>query len=158
MATLMTTMPARPSIAERIRSFYIRAERFPTTILGLMMRVAVGMIFLKSGLTKIASWDITVSLFQDEYRVPLLPPELAAYLATAAELGCSTLIFAGLATRIAALPLLGMTLVIQAFVYPQNWVEHLTWASMLLFLISRGPGMLSVDHLIRRWLEQRWGY
>jgi putative oxidoreductase len=154
----MTMVPASPSIAEQVRSLYIQLGRFPVTILSLMMRIAVGMIFLKSGLTKIASWDITISLFQDEYMVPLLPPELAASLAAAAELGCSALIFAGLATRLAALPLLGMTLVIQTFVYPQNWVEHLTWASMLLFLISRGPGMLSVDHAIRRWLEQRWGY
>ena len=157
MTAHVTTMPARPGIVEQIRSLYIQAERFPVTLLGLMMRVAVGMIFLKSGLTKIASWDITVSLFQDEYMVPLLPPELAAHLATAAELGCSALIFAGLATRLAAIPLLGMTLVIQTFVYPQSWIEHLTWASMLLFLVSRGPGMLSVDHMIRRWLEQRWG-
>jgi putative oxidoreductase len=158
MATQMTTMPAYPSVAEQIRSLYIKAGNFPVTVLSLMMRIAIGMIFLKSGMTKIASWDITVSLFQDEYMVPLLPPEVAAYLATAAELGCSTLIFAGLATRLAALPLLGMTLVIQTFVYPENWVEHLTWVSMLLFLISRGPGMLSVDHAIRKWLEQRWGY
>ncbi len=158
MATHMTMMPARPSIAEKVRSLYVQAGRFPVAILGLMMRVAIGMIFLKSGLTKIASWDITISLFQDEYMVPLLPPELAAYLAAAAELGCSALIFAGFATRLAALPLLGMTLVIQTFVYPQNWIEHLTWASMLLFLISRGPGMLSADHVIRRWLEEHWGY
>lgn len=158
MVTHMTMMPARPGIAEQVRSLYIHAGRFPVTILSLMMRVAIGMVFLKSGLTKIASWDITISLFQDEYMVPLLPPELAAYLAAATELGCSALIFAGLATRLAALPLLGMTLVIQTFVYPQNWIEHLTWASMLLFLITRGPGMLSVDHVIRRRLEQRWGY
>lgn len=157
MKAPVTMLPARPGIAEQIRSLYVQAEQLPVTLLGLMMRVAVGMIFLKSGLTKIASWDITVSLFQDEYMVPLLPPGLAAYLATAAELGCSALIFAGLATRLAAIPLLGMTLVIQTFVYPQSWIEHLTWASMLLFLISRGPGMLSVDHVIRRWIEQRWG-
>jgi putative oxidoreductase len=158
MATQVTMMPARPNIAEQIRSVYIQAGNFPVTILSLMMRIAIGTIFLKSGMTKIASWDITVSLFQDEYMVPLLPPEVAAYLATAAELGCSTLIFAGLATRLAALPLLGMTLVIQTFVYPENWVEHLTWASMLLFLVSRGPGKLSIDHAICRWLEQHWGY
>lgn len=157
MATQMT-IPAMPSFAERIHGAFQLAGRFPTTILGLMMRIAIGMIFLKSGLTKIASWDITIALFQDEYSVPLLPPELAAYLATAAELGCSALIFAGLATRLAALPLLGMAIVIQTFVYPQNWVEHLTWVSMLLFLISRGAGALSVDHAIRHWLERRWGY
>jgi putative oxidoreductase len=158
MATQATLIPAHPSLTEQIRSLYLQAERFPTTILGLMMRIAVGMIFLNAGLAKIASWDITLALFQDEYMVPLLPSALAAYLATAAELGCSALLFAGFATRLAALPLFGMTLVIQTFVYPQSWVEHLTWASMLLFLISRGPGMLSLDHLVRRWLEQRWGY
>jgi putative oxidoreductase len=68
------------------------------------------------------------------------------------ELGCSTLIAAGLLTRLATLPLLGMVFVIQTFVYPENWVEHLTWATMLLFLLTRGPGPISLDRLIRPWV------
>jgi len=154
----MTVLPARPGFGEQVRSLYIRAGEFPVTILSLMMRVALGTIFLKSALAKTASWDTTVALFREEYAVPLLPPELAAELATATELVCAVLLFAGLATRLAALPLLGLVLVIQLFVYPQNWVDHLSWAAMLLFLVTRGPGALSIDHLVRRQLEQRWGY
>jgi putative oxidoreductase len=160
MATQIQTieMAARPSWAERLHDAIGLAERFPATILALMMRIGVGAIFLKSGLTKIANFDITISLFQDEYMVPLLPPALAAVLATAIELGGSALILAGLATRLAVLPLLAMTFVIEAFVYPENWVEHLTWASMLLFLFANGAGRLSLDHGIKRVLDRRWGY
>jgi putative oxidoreductase len=89
-------------------------------------------------------------LFQDEYKVPLLDPVWAARLATFNELTFSVLLVVGLATRIATLPLLGMIVVIQTFVYPQAWTEHLLWASILVFLLTRGPGELSLDHLIGR--------
>jgi putative oxidoreductase len=124
--------------------------RFPLPLLQLMFRVAVAAVFFKSGLTKIASWELTLQLFQDEYAVPLLPVPLAATLATATELSMPVLLVFGLAARLAALPLLGMTLVIQLFVYPENWAEHLMWASLLLFIVTRGAGALSLDHLIRR--------
>jgi putative oxidoreductase len=124
--------------------------RFPLSIIELAMRVGVASVFFKSGLTKIASWDLTVQLFDDEYRVPLLSPDVAAYLGTFNELVCSTLVAFGIAARFGAAALLGMTLVIQTFVYPENWSEHLLWASILAYVLSRGPGVLSVDHLIAR--------
>jgi uncharacterized membrane protein YphA (DoxX/SURF4 family) len=88
-----------------------------------------------------ASWEFTVQLFVDEYKVPVLPPEFAALLATTFELSCSTLLVLGLATRVATLPLLGMVAVMQTFVYPNAWSEHLTWGSILLFLLTRGGGL-----------------
>ena len=94
----------------------------------------------------------TILLFANEYHVPVLSPQLAATLAASFELGCSTLIFLGLLTRLATLPLLGMVFVIQTFVYPENWVEHLSWAAMLLFLLTRGPGAISLDRLIKPWI------
>jgi putative oxidoreductase len=121
----------------------------------LMFRVAVGDVFFSSGLSKIASWDITLLLFRDEYRVPLLPVELAAILATTIELVCPVFLVLGLASRLAALPMLGATLVIQIFVYPESWNQHLMWAAMLLYVLTRGPGSISLDHLIARRLLDR---
>jgi putative oxidoreductase len=129
-------------------------ERLPLSVIQLAMRVAVGAVFFNSGLLKINSWEFAVKLFEDEYKVPLLDPLWAARLATFNELTFSLLIIVGLATRLATIPLLGMIAVIQTFVYPQAWTEHLLWASILLLLLSRGPGTLSVDYLIERWL---WG-
>lgn len=122
--------------------------RFPLSVLQLLFRLAVGSVFLKAGMTKLASWELTIQLFRDEYRVPVLPPETAALMATTFELGCSTLLVAGLATRLAALPLLGMIAVIQLFVYPSAWSEHLVWGSILAFLLTRGPGPISLDRLV----------
>ena len=124
--------------------------RFPLSVIELAMRVGVASVFFKSGLTKIASWDLTVQLFADEYRVPLLPPDVAAYLGTFNELVCSTMVAFGIAARFGAAALLGMTLVIQTFVYPENWSEHLLWASILAYVLTRGAGVLSVDHLVAR--------
>ncbi|MBX9777046.1 MAG: DoxX family protein [Xanthobacteraceae bacterium] len=122
--------------------------RLPLAAIQLAMRIAVGTVFLKSGLLKINSWEFAIKLFEDEYKVPLLSPWLAAMLATFNELTFSVLVIVGLATRLATLPLLGMVLVIQVFVYPHAWPEHLLWASILLFLLTRGPGALSIDGLI----------
>jgi len=116
------------------------------------MRIAVGAVFFNSGLLKINSWEFAIKLFQDEYKVPLLDPVWAARLATFNELTFSVLLIIGLATRIATLPLLGMIAVIQTFVYPQAWTEHLLWASILVFLLTRGPGELSLDYLVERWV------
>jgi putative oxidoreductase len=101
-------------------------------------------------MTKLANWDTAVALFVDEYKVPLLPPELAAYLAVSIELATPVLLVAGLFTRFAALVLLGMTTVIEVFVYPLAWPTHLQWAAMLLILLCRGPGRLSIDYLLWR--------
>jgi len=125
--------------------------RFPLSVIQLAMRIAIGAVFLNSGLLKINSWEFAIKLFEDEYKVPLLDPVWAARLATFNELTFSILLIVGFATRIATLPLLGMIAVIQTFVYPQAWTEHLLWASILVFLLTRGPGELSFDYVIERW-------
>jgi putative oxidoreductase len=129
-----------------------RLQQFPLSLLQLVFRFSIASVFWKSGQSKIASWDTTILLFTNEYHVPLLSPQFAATMAASFELGCSTLIFFGLLTRLATLPLLGMVFVIQTFVYPENWVEHLSWAAMLLFLLTRGPGAISLDRLIKPWI------
>jgi putative oxidoreductase len=123
-------------------------ERVSLSIPQLLARFAIAGVFFRSGLTKTANWGLTVQLFAEEYRVPILPADIAALFATSFELGCSVLIALGLATRLAALPLLAMTAVIQIFVYPQSWPEHLTWAALLLLLVLRGAGTYSLDHLL----------
>jgi putative oxidoreductase len=123
-------------------------ERFPLSIIQLAMRIAVGTVFFRSGLLKIGSWEFAVLLFRDEYKLPLLDPLTAARITTAFELSVPLLLFAGLATRLATLPLLGMIAVIQLLVYPNAWSDHLLWASTLVFLLTRGPGAFSIDHLL----------
>ena len=133
--------------------------KFPRAVLDLGLRVGVGMVFLKSALTKLDdSWrvsDTAIALFQDEYKVPLLPPEIAAYLGAANELFASLMIILGLGARLGAAALLGLVAVIQFLVYPGNWAEHLMWASLLVYVLTRGPGVLSADHLIARRLLGR---
>jgi putative oxidoreductase len=127
-----------------------RLERFPLSLLQLAMRIGVGAVFFRSGLLKIDSWQFTIQLFRDEYKVPLLDPVLAAQAAAIVELGIPPLLFVGIATRLATLPLLGMIVVIQTFVYPNAWSDHLMWASALLLVLTRGPGVFSLDHVIAR--------
>ena len=127
----------------------------PLSIHLLLFRLAIASVFLPAGFLKLASWESTIALFQDEYKVPVLPPILAATMATTFEVGCSTLLIAGLATRLATLPLLGQIVTIQLFVYPQAWHEHLVWGAILLFLLTRGAGAVSLDHLISRGLTGR---
>ena len=124
-------------------------DRLPLSLLQLLARISIGAIFWSAGLTKIASWSTTLTLFQNEYAVPLLPPPLAAELATAIELVCPVLLILGLGTRLAVLPMLAQTFVIEVFVYPAAWIEHLTWASLLLLLLGRGAGVLSLDHILK---------
>jgi putative oxidoreductase len=125
-------------------------ESVPYAFLAIPLRLAVSTVFWNSAMTKLANWDTAVALFADEYKVPLLPPELAAYLAVSVELSTPVLLVLGLATRAAALVLLGMTAVIEIFVYPQAWPTHLQWAAMLLVLLCRGAGAVSMDHWVRR--------
>jgi putative oxidoreductase len=125
-------------------------ERFPLSLLQLAMRFGVGAVFFRSGLLKIDSWQFTIQLFRDEYKVPFLDPVLAAQAAAIVELGVPPLLFVGVATRLATLPLLGMIAVIQVFVYPNAWSDHLMWAAALLFVLTRGPGAFSLDHMIAR--------
>lgn len=117
--------------------------------LALVDRVAIAAIFLLSGRTKVDGL-LTVNqsayaLFREEYKVPLLPPEFAAHMAAYAEHLFPILLVLGLFTRLSALALLGMTAVIQVFVYPDAWPTHLSWAALMLYLIGRGAGPISLD-------------
>lgn len=132
-----------------------RLERFPLSILQLGMRIGVGMVFFNAGLLKYKSFEFAVKLFEDEYKVPVLAPAVAARVAMINEITTSTLLFLGLATRVATLPLLGMISVIEIFVYPNAWPDHVLWGSVLLFLLTRGPGPFSIDYLIERFLLER---
>ena len=121
------------------------------SLLALVDRVAIGAIFFLSGRTKVEGvlsvTDGAYALFREEYKVPLIPPEIAAHFATYAEHLFPILLALGLFTRLSALALLGMTLVIQIFVYPDAWPTHLSWAGLLLYLAGRGAGPLSLDHV-----------
>jgi len=129
------------------------AERIPNGFIVLFLRLGVAGIFFRSGQTKVDGFtltDSTIFLFEEEYKVPLLPPEAAAYTATIGEHVFPVLLVIGLASRLSAGALLGMTLVIQLFVYPNLWADHSLWAGALLLIIARGPGPLALDHLIAR--------
>ena len=130
--------------------------KFPSSILGLIIRIGVADVFWRSGQTKVSGWhvtDTTVQLFRDEYKVPVLSPEVAATLAAVQEHLFSLLLIIGLASRLSAIGLLGMTAVIELFVYPLNWPDHLLWTGCLLYVVTRGPGKFSIDALIRRRFE-----
>jgi putative oxidoreductase len=148
MAPPVTATVPQTGVRGRIAHAVGLAGRFPLWVLQLMFRLAIASVFLKAGLNKVASWETTVQLFADEYKVPVLPPETAAMLASTFEIGCSLLLIVGLATRVATLPLLGMIVVIQTTVYPNAYAEHLTWASLLLFLLTRGGGPVSLDRVL----------
>lgn len=121
-------------------------------VLALAARFGIGAVFFLSGRTKVDGFlsvnDGAYTLFREDYKVPLLPPEFAAHMATYAEHLLPLMLFLGLATRLSALGLLGMTAVIQFFVYPDAWPTHLTWAVPLLYLAGRGAGPLSLDRVL----------
>lgn len=125
----------------------------PHDLLALANRLAVAAIFFLSGRTKVEG-VLTVTegayeLFRSEYKLPLIPPEIAAHAAAYAEHLFPVLLVLGLFTRLSAVALLGMTLVIQVFVYPDAWPTHLSWAALLLYLAGRGGGRIAVDKLLR---------
>jgi putative oxidoreductase len=155
MTTFESTRMDRRSFSAILADIVSIPERIPLSLVQLVTRIAVGHVFWASAQSKLASWPVTLQLFALEYRVPVLPPEVAASLATAAELSGSVLLFAGLLTRLAVLQLLGVVTVIQLFVFPGNWPEHLLWASGLLLLLARGPGMISLDFIASRLLTRR---
>jgi len=148
-------VPDRSSVTAPGVTLFARVLRaldsIPYWLLALPLRVAVAEVFWSSALTHVASWQTTLYQFANDYNVPLLPPTLAAYLAVAIEFAAPPLLVVGLATRLASLVLLGMVAVIEVFVYPQAWPTHLQWAAMLLVLVARGPGSVSLDALIRRY-------
>ncbi|MPQ85592.1 DoxX family protein [Pseudomonas sp. MAFF 730085] len=142
-------------------------ENIPYSLIAFLARFSIAAVFWKSGQTKVEGFAIdvisgtfqwgeprlaasTLPLFRSEYQVPLLSPEVAAHLATFAEHFFPVLILVGFAARFSALALIGMTLVIQLFVYPDAYPTHVTWVALLLLLVAKGPGRLSIDHLIAR--------
>lgn len=142
---------------EGIRGFWNRIADTLTnminhTSLALINRFAIAGIFFFSGRTKVDGFltvnDSAYALFRDEYKIPLIPPEIAAHMATYAEHLFPILLVLGLFTRLSALALLGMTAVIQIFVYPGAWPTHLSWAGLLLYLVARGAGTVSLDRVI----------
>jgi len=132
----------------------LAARLLPASVQLLAARLAVAAIFFLSGRTKVEGWftlkNSTIDLFRYEYMLPLVPPEIAAPMAAFAEHALPLLLIAGLFTRTAALGLLGMTAVIEVFVYPQAWPTHLSWAALLLPLIAQGAGNFSLDHLLKQ--------
>ena len=118
----------------------------------LALRLFPAVVFWLSGRSKVEGWQIKDStwfLFEQEYKLPLIPSDWAVVLATLAEHALPVALVLGLATRLSALALLGMTAVIQIFVYPEAWTTHGLWAACFLALIAQGPGRLSLDHLLR---------
>lgn len=164
MNTPPNTCNARPCLLQRGIALL---EKIPSSLIALLARFSIAAVFWKSGQTKVEGLvvdlvsgqfqfatprlaDSTLFLFRHEYRLPLLPPEWAAYLATVAEHVFPVLILLGLATRFSAAALLAMTLTIQFFVYPDAYATHGTWAAFLLYLMARGPGAIALDALIAR--------
>lgn len=127
----------------------------PYSVVILPARIATFSVFFRSGLVKIADWNATLQLFREEYKVPVLPPEFAAPMAATMELGLSSLVLVGLATRLGVLGLLGMVAVIQLFVEPMGWPDHIQWLGFMIVILCRGPGALSLDHLLARRLLPR---
>lgn len=149
---------AKPAWVARGLSVISSADRIPSAIVALLIRIGIANVFWRSGQTKVSGWHVTesaIQLFKDEYKLPLIPPEWAAHLAAFHEHLFPVLLVVGLASRLSALGLLAMTGVIEIFVYPENWPDHLLWAGSLIYVIARGPGALSLDALVRRRFERR---
>ncbi len=168
------TTPSHAAFASRLSPPISRAisvfNRIPHSFIAFLGRFSIAAVFWLSGQTKIEGFALnivegrfewgwphlapaTIPLFTHEYNLPLISPVLAAYAATISEHLFPVLILLGLATRFSCLALLIMTLVIEIFVYPGAYATHGTWAAVLLYLMARGPGWLSIDHL----LAHRWG-
>lgn len=142
-------------------------SRIPHDIIALLGRFSIAGIFWMSAQTKVSGFalnivsgewtlgwprlsDSVVDLFREEYRLPVLAPEWAALAAAVGEHVFAALLLVGLASRLSAFALLVMTAVIQVFVYPDAYATHGTWAAVLLYIMARGPGAVSIDHVIRR--------
>ena len=140
------------ALARRTTGFL---DTIPYSLVILPARIATFSVFFRSGLVKIADWNATIQLFREEYKVPVLPPEVAAHMAAAMELGLSSLVLVGLFSRLSVLGLLGMVTVIQLFVEPMGWPDHIQWLAFMIFILWRGPGVFSLDYLAGRWLSHR---
>lgn len=145
------------SLYRRARRLIDVLEQWGAPIADLAVRIWVGLVFFQSGLTKIASWDSTLYLFENEYHVPVLPPVAAAWLGTGAELVLPVFLVLGLAGRLSAAALFAFNIV-AVLSYPDlgeiGLRDHQVWGLMLLVTLCHGAGKLSVDHLVRRRFEQ----
>lgn len=150
--TRVTSAPAR--LLLQMRAWL---EAVPYSVLAVPLRLGVAWIFWSSAQVKLINWERTIQLFTDEYRVPVLPPEIAANLALAVEITAPIFLVLGIFTRFTVVALMAMTSVIQIFVYPEAWPTHLQWFAMMLVLLCRGAGTLSVDHWLWRWLRPKLG-
>jgi putative oxidoreductase len=153
----MTDMPLAARAETGLSGFVNRLialmAAIPYWFVALIARLSIAAVFWRSGQTKVDGWhvsDTAIELFKYEYKLPLIDPVIAAYLATFAEHFFPVLLVLGLATRFAAAALLVMTLVIEIFVYPDAWPTHGTWATCFLLLMMKGAGPVSLDHLIAR--------
>lgn len=153
--TAAATGRARSAPAALLFEALRLAEAVPYWFLALPLRVGVGWIFWNSAMVKLINWQTTLTMFSEDYQVPILPPELAANMALLIELACPPLLVFGLLTRASVVVLLGMTAVIQIFVYPEAWPTHLQWTAMMLVLLCRGPGKVSLDHFLWRWIRPK---
>ncbi|MBO9100531.1 DoxX family protein (plasmid) [Rhizobium sp. B230/85] len=149
------TLAARPdrTLLGKSRAILRLLDRIPHDAIALLSRLSIAAVFWQSGETKVEGWHVTdnaVYLFETEYKLPFVDPWLAAHLSAFAEHFFPLLLVIGFASRLSALALLGMTMVIEIFVYPDAWPTHGTWAVCFLVIIAGGPGRLSVDHLIAR--------
>lgn len=165
--TQMTATPMATGPATWLLAATDALQQIPQSLIALLARLGIGATFWLSGQTKIEGLvldpiglsvqlgkphvsESAIELFRSEYMVPILPPEFAATLAATAEHVFPLLLIIGLASRFSALALLGMTAVIQFFVYPEAWPTHSLWAAVLLYIAACGPGIFSLDHLISR--------
>jgi len=147
---IAASQPASNGAFAALRRLIALLDRVPYSVLAIPLRLAVATVFWNSAMTKLADWNAAVTLFVEEYKVPVLPPDVAAYMALSIELSTPVVLVLGLFTRGAALVLLAMTTFIEIFVYPLAWPTHIQWAAMMLVLLCRGPGVLSLDHLLWR--------
>jgi putative oxidoreductase len=142
---------------DKLQRAFAALEAIPHDLIALVARISIGTVFWRSAMTKIDGFSIrpsTFFLFENDYKLPLVPPELAAYLAIATEITMPLLLWSGLLTRFAATILLAMTLVIEIFVYPNAFDTHGVWAVTLLYLMKFGPGRFSLDSLFNWPWEQ----
>lgn len=162
---ILTRLGLHGRIVQLIMAINVLLGRTPESAIQFLARFSIAVTFWISGQTKVEGFvvdpigghvqlgaphlsDSAVELFRNEYALPLLPPEWAAHMAATAEHVFPLLLLLGLATRLSAMALLGMTLVIEIFVYPLAYPTHAMWAALMLYLMARGPGAFSLDRLI----------
>jgi putative oxidoreductase len=152
----MATTPAAGSksgLVRLVRMLIGWMELIPYWLIALVARLAPAGVFWRSGQTKLNGWQVTdsaVALFENEFQLPVISPWLAAHITAYAEFLFPVLLVLGLATRFTALAMMIMTAVIEIFVFPDAWPIHGTWAACFLILMTRGPGIVSLDHFIAR--------